>query len=68
MATMKDIANLVGVSLTTVSNVVHGNYDRVSPQTVQRILDAIEQLHYVPNMSARAGEPFLPHHRLCRYP
>ena len=54
MATMKDIANLVGVSLTTVSNVVHGNYDRVSPQTVQRILDAIEQLHYVPNMSARA--------------
>ena len=44
MATMKDIANLVGVSLTTVSNVVHGNYDRVSPQTVQRILDAIEQL------------------------
>ena len=54
MATMKDIAGLVGVSLTTVSNVVHGNYDRVSPQTVQRILDAIEQLHYVPNMSARA--------------
>ena len=54
MATMKDIANLVGVSLTTVSNVVHGNYDRVSPRTVQRILDAIEQLHYVPNMSARA--------------
>ena len=54
MATMKDIANLVGVSLTTVSNVVHGNYGRVSPQTVQRILDAIEQLHYVPNMSARA--------------
>ena len=49
MATMKDIANLVGVSLTTVSNVVHGNYDRVSPPT-----DAIEQLHYVPNMSARA--------------
>ena len=36
MATMKDIAGLVGVSLTTVSNVVHGNYDRVSPQTVQR--------------------------------
>lgn len=54
MATMKDIAKLVGVSLTTVSNVVHGNYDRVSPQTVQQILDAIEQLHYVPNMSARA--------------
>ena len=54
MATMKDIANRVGVSLTTVSNVVHGNYERVSPQTVQKILDAIQELHYVPNMSARA--------------
>lgn len=51
MATMKDIANRVGVSLTTVSNVVHGNYERVSPQTVQKILDAIQELHYVPNMS-----------------
>ena len=43
MATMKDIANRVGVSLTTVSNVVHGNYERVSPQTVQKILDAIQE-------------------------
>ena len=57
MATMKDIANRVGVSLTTVSNVVHGNYERVSPQTVQKILDAIQELHYVPNMSARARQP-----------
>lgn len=54
MATMKDIARAVGVSLTTVSNVIHGNYDRVSPQTVARIREAIEQMHYVPNMSARA--------------
>ena len=30
------------------------DYDRVSPQTVQRILAAIDELHYVPNMSARA--------------
>ena len=54
MATMKDIAGLVGVSLTTVSNVVLGNYVRVYPQTVPRILAAIDELHYVPNMSARA--------------
>ena len=54
MATMRDIAEAVGVSLTTVSNVVHGNLDRVSPQTVARIREAIEQMHYVPNMSARA--------------
>ena len=54
MATMRDIAEAVGVSMTTVSNVVHGNLDRVSPQTVARIREAIEQMHYVPNMSARA--------------
>lgn len=54
MTTMKDIARSVGVSLTTVSNVIHGNYDRVSPQTVARIREAIERMHYVPNMSARA--------------
>ena len=54
MATMRDIAQAVGVSLTTVSNVIHGNLDRVSPQTVERIREAIEQMHYVPNMSARA--------------
>ncbi len=54
MATMKDIAKAVGVSLTTVSNVIHGNYDRVSPQTVARIQKAIEQMGYVPNMPARA--------------
>lgn len=54
MATMRDIANAVGVSLTTVSNVVHGHTDRVSPQMLERIQTAIEQMHYVPNMSARA--------------
>lgn len=54
MATMKDIAKAVGVSMTTVSNVVHGNYGRVSEQTVARIQKAIEQMHYVPNMQARA--------------
>ena len=61
MATMKDIANAVGVSLTTVSNVIHGNFDRVSPQTVARIQEAIEQMHYVHNMSARALVSHSPH-------
>lgn len=54
MATMKDIAKAVGVSMTTVSNVIHGNYDRVSPQTVSRIQEVIEQMRYVPSMPARA--------------
>lgn len=54
MATIKDIAQTVGVSATTVSNVIHGKAGRVSAETVQRINDAIEQLGYVPNMSARS--------------
>lgn len=48
MATIKDIANLANVSITTVSRVL--NYDEtlnVSPETRQRIFEAAEELAYV---------------------
>lgn len=54
MATIKDIASYTGVSCTTVSNVIHGRSGRVSEETVQKIQNAIKELGYVPNMSARA--------------
>ncbi|MDR3052103.1 MAG: LacI family transcriptional regulator [Oscillospiraceae bacterium] len=54
MATIKDIARAVGVSPTTVSNVIHGNAGRVSAETVRRINEAIGRMNYVPNLSARA--------------
>lgn len=54
MATIKDIAQLTGVSCTTVSNVIHGRSQRVSAETIQRINDAINELGYTPNMSARS--------------
>ena len=54
MATLKDIANLTGVSITTISNVIHGRSNRVSPETVNRVNAAIAQLGYVPNMTARS--------------
>lgn len=54
MATMKDIAQRLGVSCTTVSNVLHGNTKRVSPETVNKINQLIQELGYVPNMSARS--------------
>lgn len=54
MTTIKDIAEYTGVSATTVSNVIHGKSNRVSPQTVQKIQDAIRDLNYVPNMFARS--------------
>lgn len=54
MATLKDIAKSVGVSCTTVSNVIHGKPGRVSAETIIKINNAIKDLGYVPNMSARS--------------
>jgi LacI family transcriptional regulator len=54
MATIKDIAHAVGVSCTTVSNVINGKAGRVSAETISRINEAIDNLGYVPNMSARS--------------
>lgn len=54
MTTIKDIASYTGVSATTVSNVIHGRSGRVSEETVRKIQAAIEELGYVPNMSARS--------------
>jgi len=54
MATLKDIAKAVGVSCTTVSNVIHGKPGRVSAETIIKINNSIKDLGYVPNMSARS--------------
>lgn len=54
MATIKDIAQVTGVSATTVSNVIHGKDKRVSAETIQKINDAIKEFGYIPNMSARS--------------
>lgn len=54
MPTIKDIASIVGVSPTTVSNVLHGKHQRVSAETIARIQEVIAQEGYVPNLSARA--------------
>ena len=53
MVTLKDIAAEAGVSITTVSNVVHKRANRVSPEMVARIWAIIEREHYVPSMTAR---------------
>jgi DNA-binding LacI/PurR family transcriptional regulator len=49
---LKDVAERAGVSIKTVSNVVRGNV-RVAEPTRRRVLDAIDELDYRPNASAR---------------
>ena len=54
MVTLKDIAAEAGVSITTVSNVVHNRKSRVSPELVRKIEKIIQREHYAPSMSARS--------------
>lgn len=54
MVTLKDIAAEAGVSITTVSNVVHNRKSRVSEKQVAKIWEIINREHYVPSMSARS--------------
>jgi len=50
---MTDVAKVAGVSHQTVSRVLNG-LSNVRPTTRQRVLDAIDQLGYRPNLAARA--------------
>lgn len=52
--TLKDVARAVGVSVMTVSNVVNGRLDRVSPATAARVERAVAELGYVPSAAARS--------------
>jgi len=49
---LRDVAAAAGVSVKTVSNVVHGHVN-VAPPTRARVQAAIDELNYRPNLSAR---------------
>jgi len=53
-ATIKDIALAANVSPMTVSNVLNGRRAKASDETVERIMVAVRELGYRPNMSARS--------------
>ena len=53
MATMGDVALRAGVSIKTVSRVVN-NDDYISDGVRQRVQQAIEDTHYVPNLLAKS--------------
>lgn len=51
-ATIRDVAQLAGVSIKTVSNVLNG-YPYIRPETRERVDEAIRTLDYHVNVSAR---------------
>lgn len=52
MITIKNMADMLGISTTTVSNVIHGKTSEVSQKTVERVQKLLEEYDYVPNSSA----------------
>lgn len=52
-ATLRDVAQLAGVSVATASKAINGKAE-VSPDTRRRVLDVAERLSFTPNALARA--------------
>ncbi len=60
MSTLVEVGRLAGVTPATVSNVLRGR-GRVSDATRERVLAAVQQLGYRPNLNARALVEGRPH-------
>jgi len=52
-ATLKDVAEKLNISVSTVSRVVN-NKSYVNPKTREKVLKALEQMNYTPNQVARS--------------
>ena len=48
---IRDIAEELGLSTATVSNVIHGKTNKVSDETVKRVQALLEQRQYIPSMA-----------------
>ena len=46
-----DIAEELGLSTATVSNVIHGKTNKVSAETVRRVQELLEKRQYIPSMA-----------------
>lgn len=47
-----DIAEELGLSSATVSNVIHGKTKKISDETVKRVQELLEKRQYIPSMAA----------------
>lgn len=48
---ISDIAEELGLSTATVSNVIHGKTKKISDETVKRVQAALEEHQYIPSMA-----------------
>lgn len=48
---ISDIAEELGLSTATVSNVIHGKTGKISDETVKRVQEALERRQYIPSMA-----------------
>ena len=46
-----DVADALGLSTATVSNVIHGKTEKISDKTVKRVQQELERSGYIPNMA-----------------
>lgn len=49
--TIRDIAEELGLSTATVSNVIHGKTKKISDETVKRVQELLEERQYIPSMA-----------------
>ncbi len=50
--TIKDVAKVAGVSISTVSKVINGHYS-ISEETQERVQQVIQELNFYPSASAQ---------------
>lgn len=48
---ISDIAEELGLSTATVSNVIHGKTKKISDETVKRVMALVEERQYIPNIA-----------------